>query len=220
MKKQLLFLTGMLSFLGGWYTTAVRGAEPARFDHLVRNDFFAGFSGNMEALKRGMEVTERVLSENPNHAEAMVWHGAGLFAMSGTEFRQGNQQKGMELWGKGLCMMDKAVELAPDHIGVRIPRGATLLTASRMVPPDFQKELLKRAASDYEKAYDLQKNSLDKMGTHARGELLIGLADAYERLGQAEQSKEMLGKLVSLMPETVYGRNAKTWLAPSRRRLP
>ena len=48
-----------------------------RFDMEVRNDFFAGFSGNKEALDRAMQKSEAVMAANPKHAEAMVWHGGG-----------------------------------------------------------------------------------------------------------------------------------------------
>ncbi|MEP7364110.1 MAG: hypothetical protein ABI972_12715 [Acidobacteriota bacterium] len=56
-----------------------------RFDHVVRNDFFSGFTGNQEALDRGMKVCEQVLAGNPNHAEALVWHGAGLATKTGDQ---------------------------------------------------------------------------------------------------------------------------------------
>lgn len=51
---------------------------PARFDMRVRGDFFAGFAGDEERLRRGMEVCERALQDDPQHAEALVWHGSGL----------------------------------------------------------------------------------------------------------------------------------------------
>ena len=214
MKKTLFVSVGMLSFRLGFCTApAARAAEPVRFDHVVRNDFFAGFSGNAEALKRGMEKTAQVLSAEPNNAEALVWHGAGLFYQSGQAFQSGDNQKGMEMWGKGLGMMDQAVALAPDAIGVRIPRGAAMMQTSHFGPPAQQKELLSRAVSDYQRAYDLQKDGIATMATHPKGELLIGLADGLERTGEAEKSKEFLRQLVNEMPDTPYGRNAEKWLA-------
>src|SRR5688572_26034123 len=63
-------------------SVAAGQVSPARFDHAVRADFFAGFSGNDERLQRGMAVCEAVLAENPRHAEALVWHGSGLLVQS------------------------------------------------------------------------------------------------------------------------------------------
>ena len=116
-----------------------------RFDHIVRNDFFSGFTGNAEALTRGMNVCEQVLAANPNHAEALVWHGAGLFFQSGQLFQQGKREEGMQLSARGMAEMDKSVALAPDDIGVRIPRGAALLAAARFMPDNpFRAGLFQR----------------------------------------------------------------------------
>jgi hypothetical protein len=49
----------------------------------------------------------------------------------------------MELYKKGLGEMAAAVALAPDNVGVVIPRGATLLIGSRNVPGENGKELLR-----------------------------------------------------------------------------
>src|SRR4051812_12527716 len=48
-----------------------------RFDEIVRGDFFAGMMGDTARLERGMKYCEEVLSKNPKHAEALVWHGGG-----------------------------------------------------------------------------------------------------------------------------------------------
>jgi tetratricopeptide (TPR) repeat protein len=76
----------------------------------------------------------------------------------------------------------------------------------------MRKELLDRALSDYETAYRLQEPYLDRLSSHARGELLLGLADAYESTGQADRARQYFEKAAALMPETPYGRNAKIWL--------
>ena len=55
----------------------LEGQEVVRFDHKVREDFFAGIGGNKEALDRAMKITDEVLAKDPNHAEALVWHGSG-----------------------------------------------------------------------------------------------------------------------------------------------
>src|SRR3989442_5802802 len=104
-----------------------------RFDMKVRNDFFSGFTGNREALERGMKACEAVLAENPKHPEAMVWHGSGLFFQSGELFKTGDFSKGGDLYQRGLNEMSAAVALAPENIAVLIPRGATLLAASQGV---------------------------------------------------------------------------------------
>ena len=63
-------------------------AQPAetaggRFDYGVRADFFAGFRGDAERLARGMTLCEDLLAANPDHADALVWHGTGLMFLAG-----------------------------------------------------------------------------------------------------------------------------------------
>src|SRR5580704_10733105 len=72
-----------------------------RFDAQVRNDFFAGFAGNREALERAMKLCEQVLASNPKQAEAMVWHGSGTFFQAGQSARAGDYQMAGELSKRG-----------------------------------------------------------------------------------------------------------------------
>ncbi len=56
-----------------------RDNESDRFEFKVRADFFDGVGGDTAALDRMMTYCEQVLASNSAHAEALVWHGAGLF---------------------------------------------------------------------------------------------------------------------------------------------
>src|ERR1700737_29492 len=137
-----------------------------------------------------MKICEESLVTDPKNAEALVWHGAGLFYESGQAFQKQDMQKGGELWARGLKEMDEAVALAPDQLGVVIPRGAVLLTASKYVPsPEMARPLIEKGVADFEKTYQLQAPNFDSIGTHPRGELMIGLADGYNRLGNQEKAQ-------------------------------
>jgi tetratricopeptide (TPR) repeat protein len=187
-------------------------AQTDRFDLKVRNYFFAGFTGNATALAKGMKMCEEALAESPKNAEAMVWHGSGLYVQAGKAFQGGDQQKGMELYQRGMKELDDAVALAPENIGVRIPRGAVLFTGSRFVPPEMAKALIEKAISDYEKAYEIQGPHLDQMPSHPRGELLIGLADGYSRLGDQEKARGFFEQIQSSLKGTPYEKSANLWM--------
>ena len=190
------------------------GEEAVRFDHKVRQDFFAGIAGDKVALARGMKTTEEVLIKNPDDAEALVWHGSGLYSQAGEIFRNGGDQaKGMELFMKGQQEMDRAAALAPKSIGVRIPRGATYLTSTRfMGNAPFVKPLVEKGLSDYQAVYEIQKENLDKLGVHPLGELLFGLADGNSRMGNEAKAKEFFEQLRQRLPESAYAKRAATWL--------
>src|SRR5437867_4117117 len=183
-----------------------------RFDLKVREDFFAGFAGNRAALDRGMKNCEEALSSDPKNAEALVWHGAGLFFLSGQSFQKGDVDKGMALYSRGIKEMDEAVSLAPDNVGVLIPRGAGLLAATRTMPPgDPARKLLARGLADFEKVYEIQKPYFDKLSGHARGELLMGLAEGYLRSGNEAKARDYFEKLAAVGPASGHDAEVKLW---------
>ena len=211
MTKIVMFLAPAVVVL----SIAAPGAQaPARFDYLVRTDFFAGFAGDEARLNKGMEACERALAENPKQAEALVWHGSGLAYQGGLAFRQGDAQTGMDLWTRGTTEMETAVALAPDNVGVRIPRGAMLMQATRGMPPAMASPLLQKAVGDYERALELQTASgaFAALGDHPKGELLFGLAEAYARLGQPEKARAYFERLTKDAPESGQTAKARAWL--------
>ena len=187
-------------------------AAAPRFDFEVRADFFAGFTGDATRFARAMARCEEVLAQDPNHAEALVWHGAGLIAQAGALFEKGDAPKGMEVWGRGLQEMNRAVSLAPDSVGVRIPRGASLLEASRRVPESQRLPLLELALSDYEHTLKLQNAIFAKLSDHAKGELLFGLADGWARAGDQQKARAYFMRLTNDAAGSGRVTYAKAWL--------
>jgi tetratricopeptide (TPR) repeat protein len=192
--------------------TTPRPASP-RFDLVVRTDFFAGFAGDQARLAKGMAACEEVLASTPNHAEALVWHGSGLAFNAGQAFQKGDMKTGGELWQRGMEEMDKAVALEPDNVGVRIPRGALLLQATRNMPPDMGRPLLEKATGDYEHVLALQSAYFSTLGDHPKGELLFGLAEGYSRLGNADKARTYFDRLIADAPTSGQVPKAQTWLA-------
>jgi hypothetical protein len=220
-RATLLAIAGAIAFLIGFLST-IRSAPaqeprpvdmPQRFDLKVRQDFFAGFAGNREALTRGMQACEGALAQNPKNAEAMVWHGGGLLFEAGGAFQSGDQQKGMDLWNRGLKEMQTAVDLEPDSVGVRIPRGAVLLATSHFLPDEqMAKPLIKDGLADYERTYELQRSQFETLGAHPRGELLFGMAEGYSRLGEEAKARAYFELIQNGLPGTVYAKRADVWM--------
>jgi len=190
--------------------------EPVRYDHKVRNLYFAAFAGDRPSLEKAMSITEATLKETPDHAEALVWHGSGVFFLSSDKFRTGDMQAGMELFQKGTGMMDRAVALEPKNIGVRIPRGAGYFAASRNMPPQVAAPLIKKALEDYETAWELQKGDPSGFSQHSIGELWIGIADGNARVGNTEKAKEFFRKVQELLPGTPWAAKADKWFAEGK----
>jgi tetratricopeptide (TPR) repeat protein len=183
-----------------------------RFDMKVRNYFFAGLAGDATSLQKGMKICEDILASDPKQPEALVWHGMGLVQQSREAFQKGDQQNGAALWQRGLDEMDQAETLAPNDLGVRIVRGAVLLIASQYLPSEAAHPLIEKGLSDYEKAYSVQGPDLSHLSVHKSGELMIGMADAYARLGQPDKARQWFARIQKDLPGTPYASSAATWL--------
>jgi tetratricopeptide (TPR) repeat protein len=207
-----LFLTLVVAFFLGGPQTAPRPVAP-RFDLVVRADFFAGFAGDAARLAHGMDAAERALADNPNHAEALVWHGSGLAFNARQAFQKGDMAAGGELWQRGMTEMDRAVALEPDSVGVRIPRGALLLQATQNMPPEMGRPLLEKAVGDYEHVLALQAAYFSTLGDHPKGELLFGLAEGFSRLGNGEKARLYFNRLIADAPSSGQAPKAQTWLS-------
>ena len=191
------------------------GDENARFDELVRADFFAGMMGDEARLARGMKFCEEVLAKQPRHAEALVWHGGGLLTRAAQAYAKGDQASGDKLWQRGLAEMNHAVEFEPQNMGVKIGRAATLvgLAQAGWDSTDAQaRALLLSALADYEKVYRWQKPTFHELSIHSRGELLFGLASGWSILGERQKATAYLRLIVAACKGTPYEREARRWL--------
>jgi tetratricopeptide (TPR) repeat protein len=192
-----------------------------RFDYLVREDMFNGFDGNEEAFDRAMALCERRLAANPDDAEPLVWHGAGLMFRAGRALLAGGRDQGIAFARQGLDEMNRAAALAPDAIGVLIPRGAVLLAAARDMPDGARaRDYLRTAIDDFERALRIQQPYLARMSTHGKGELLGALADGWARLDETEKSRVYLRQVIEELPDSRYAAAAQARLANSADRTP
>ena len=212
----MMLLTGLLTMVlagaGAQSPTPTPTPRPERFDDLVRADFFAGFAGDAARLQKGMDACEHTLADNPAHPEALVWHGSGLFFLGGRAFSTGDMATGSRLTAQGLGEMDKAVALAPDKVGVLVPRGAVLITATRRMPPDSGRPLLESALANYEHVLALQAPIFATLGDHPKGELLFGLAEGYYRLGDMQKARLYFERLATDAPASGQTDKAREFL--------
>jgi tetratricopeptide (TPR) repeat protein len=193
--------------------TAQTAPSANRFDHLVREDFFAGLAGDREALARAIKTCEDALARNPKHAEAMVWHGCGIAFLAGEHYRKGDYQKGGQMWEQGMKEVGAAVALDPDNVGVLIPRGAFLIEATRYIPDKNEaRALLEKGLKDYEKVFELQRPYFSKLSNHSRGELLIALAEGWHRMGNAQKAREYYDHILKECAGSVYADAARDWI--------
>ena len=212
-------MTAMMTFVT-WLVSAVvalplaqePAPRPQRFDYLVRADFFAGAAGDDARLQKVIDTCERALGQNPQHPEAMVWHGAAALVRAGRAFQQGDAEKGQQMFGRAVKEMTDAVALAPNNPGVLIPRGAVLFEATRTMAPEMAKPLLQSAIANYERALEVQAPTFATLGDHAKGELLFGLADGWARVGDTQRARQYFERLISDAPSSGQAPKAREWI--------
>jgi tetratricopeptide (TPR) repeat protein len=194
---------------------AAQNPTPAsqRFDYLVRADFFAGVAGDEARLDKAIELCEHALVQNPAHAEALVWHGASLLVRASRAFQKGDGATGGPLFARGLKEMTDAVTLAPDNPGVLIPRAAVLLEATKGMPPDMGRPMLESAVQSYERVLEIQAPIFNTLGDHAKGELLFGLAEGWNRLGDKDKARKYFERLIADAPTSGQTPKGREWMA-------
>ncbi|MEA2992438.1 MAG: hypothetical protein QOD40_1358 [Alphaproteobacteria bacterium] len=205
-----LFVVVLAIMTVGWAQGQMRTDG---FDYEVRSDMFKGIAGDAAAFERAMAVCEARLAVNPDHAEALVWHGTGLIFRAGEAFRNGDRNQGAALNQQAISEMAKAVTLRPNDVAVLIPRGAVMLAAGMFAPdPARGRPYIETAVDDFEKVLVLQQPYFQGLPAHPKGELLAGLAEGWWRLGEAQKSREYLTRIIAEMPDTKYAAAAKTRL--------
>jgi tetratricopeptide (TPR) repeat protein len=215
--RAMTVITTILSWLVAAAVGFAAAQEPAprpqRFDYIVRADFFAGAAGDEARLQKVIDTCEQALAANPQHAEAMVWHGATVLVRASQAFQKGDATTGRLLFEKGVTEMTGAVALAPNNPGVLIPRGAVLLEATRNMPADMARPLVQSAVANYEHALEVQGPAFGALGDHGKGELLFGLADGWARLGDRQKARQYFERLIADAPGSGQVAKAREWLA-------
>lgn len=211
---KLLLIAGAFAFALSFAVALLNASQGPPLDDSLRQDFIAGFQGDKVALDRAVKAAEELLSKNPKHAEAKLWHGVANFYLSGQAYQAGDMTTGAELWDRSLKEMDEAVAWEPENPALRRMRGGALLGASRheMMPPEMARPLIETAVGDYEKILALGKDGFNKQDTLSRGEVLAGLADGWDRLGNHEKARLYYERIVKELTGSQYEQRAKKWL--------
>lgn len=184
---------------------AVPAQQEQRFDERVRDLFFSGFAGDPASLRRGMEIAEEALAAEPDHAQALAWQATGWLFRSGQAFQRDDFSRGMTLFGNSVDQFRRAVSLAPDDVGVLIPRATSFQETARFVAhAPTRTMLLETALADYLKVLDLQEPYFRSLTVHSRGELLGGIADALWQSGRPGRARQYLRRMIAELPGSSY----------------
>ncbi len=195
--------------------------DPAtRFDDCVRDDAFAAYSGDADALDRFWCRLEVHLEHDRDHAQALSWRGGLYLYLSGFAFRASDFTQGQHLENMGYADLERSIELAPNDLGVRIQHMITLANTVRWTRGAQKIMAIEQAQRDLDVRMHLTPKPFSD---HARGEVwAIRVQLQKARVDTAarafvEQQRDKLVELLSDMAAdtkgTVYAQAAECWSA-------
>lgn len=187
-------------------------AVTARFDYVVRDDFFAGVGGDEAAFTRAVQRIEDALAANPLDPQPLMWHALATGFLSGKAYRQGDTTRGRALEAQGGREAEQAVTLAPDDAWVLVFYGMDHSVRARFTSDArLATRLLEQAANAYERTQQIQAGE-HTLSVHERGELIMGLADIWRRRNDETRARLYLTRATTELPGTIYATKAQHWL--------
>ncbi len=163
-----------------------------------------GVAGNDDAVEKGFTCLDKVLQIDPSNAVALAYRGSLWTLRARNAWWPFTKMKDVD---KGIDEMDKAVDLAPDNISVRLVRGIN----SVQLPSMFHR--LPIALKDFE--YLMNDSKFAGFNPHLQSTIYCWAGIAYNADGQTAKAKELLQKAVSADPNSDTSHKAENELKKS-----
>lgn len=183
----------------------------------VREDIFAGFLDNdMARHAIGVKKLEAILAANPKAADAIAWQGGSELLYAIRAHDAGDAEGFTAHHAKANGYFARAAALAKEipayEQGVLAITGGSWAVFADRVPPVHRTAAWQRVRENYSALRASQQPTWAKLPVHFRGEIDAGLAQAAQRLGEAELAAKLTAELASALPGTPYAVFAKRWL--------
>lgn len=184
----------------------------------VREDLFAGFMVNdLERFQNGMRKLDEIIAAAPGTPDALAWRGGGKLYLAVRAHEAGDVEKFRQLYAEARKDFDQGT--ASLAAGAQAPeayyaiRGGTFTLFADRVPEALRRDAWTDARDSYRALHDKQKPYFDKLPVHMRGEVLSGLAQASQRLGEpAERWNALVNEMITALPDSPYAARGKRWI--------
>ncbi len=158
-----------------------------------------GARGDKDAVKHSKALLEKLVELEPGNATARAWYGSVL-TLCGRDAWLPIEK--MRLVQKGLIEMDRAVELAPDDVAIRLLRARNGLS----LPGVFHR--LNTSIGDLEHVLSLQKAHPGTVGPGTLRGVLLELGRAYGKAGDKKKARHCLEELTTRFPRSAEAAQA------------
>jgi len=161
----------------------------------------AAVAGDKNATDKGFACLDTILARDPANAVALAYRGS-LWTI-----------RGRDAWwpftklsdvDKGIDQMDKAIDLAPDNVTVRLTRGIN----SVHLPSLFKR--IGTAEKDF--YYLLNSPSFTHFDSQLKSTIYYWSGYAYKQDNQNAKAKELLQKAIDVAPDSPNAKNAQNEL--------
>lgn len=180
---------------------------------LVREDIFAGFLVNdIDRLSRGEKNIELLLEKRPDSkAELLAWKAGATLYRAVTDYENKRQDEFQKKYKQALELFNQARELNPRSGGVIATTGGSYVLFSDRLPEQYRAEAWSVAWDNFQKLWQEQGASIERMPVHFKGEVLAGLAMSAQRTGRKAETDKYLDKILEVLSGTSYEKVAKQW---------
>ena len=188
-----------------------------RLSTWVREDLFAGYmDGDMARYAQGVKKLDAFVAKNPNAPDGAGWQAANALFEAARAHEAGDRAGFDKHYAKAQELFSRAATLAVQDTGGRaavfaITGGSHTAVGDRL-PEPYRRTAWTKVRESYTSLRELQMPAFDKFPPHFRGEVLSGLAQAAQRLGEAEKATKLTQELVEALPNTPYAVFGKRWL--------
>ena len=166
-----------------------------------------GVEGDRKAVKRAKNLFEKLLELEPQNTEALAWYGSVL-TLKGRDVLFPVSK--LSYVNNGIEKMDKAVELAPDNINVRMVKAHNSLN----LPGIFHR--IEIAVTDFEHLLTLREKRQEEFSKSLLAKIFLGLGSAYKRKEDMVKARENWRKAVEVLPDSREADMAKKLLEETK----
>ena len=196
------------------------GAQTPAFDTrlsvhaILREDIFAGFLANdLERLARGEKNLETLLKERPETKASLIgWKGTIALTRAAHAHEAGRKADFEREHRSAAALFDEASKMDPKDFGVVAIVGASWGQMADRLPEPQRSGAWQASYQGYRAMLEAQKEQVDKLPLHLKGELLSGLALTAQRTGRPDEASGYLQRIVQSMPGTPYATAAQRWI--------
>lgn len=166
-----------------------------------------GVEGDKKAVKRAKKLFEKLLELDPQNAEALAWCGSVL-TLKGRDVLFPVSK--LSYVNDGIEKTDKAVELAPDNINVRMIRAHNSLN----LPGIFHR--IEIAITDFEQLLTLREKRQEEFSKSLLAKIFLGLGSAYKKKEDIVKAREDWQKAAEVLPDSMEAEMARRLLEETK----